>query len=98
MFKVHHNACRPFTQDGHHTRRVIFNWGCGLTSPLQRWWYCHMLLERRAHLLICACYPKLFLQAPHWVPKVLHSDVEFHCPQVHWGNTSHLCWAWLAGF
>ena len=27
-----------------------------------------------------------------------HSDVWFHCPQVHWGNTRHLCWAWSGGF
>ena len=56
MFKVHHNACRPFTQDGHHTLRDIFNWGCGLISPLQRWWLMlvvlllSMLSERRVHL------------------------------------------------
>ena len=54
MFKVHHNACRPFTQKGHHTRD-IFNWECGFTS-LQRWWFMlvihllSMLSERRAHL------------------------------------------------
>ena len=54
--------------------------------------------ERRAHLLICPCYPKLFSQAPYWVPKVLHSGGSFHCPQVHWCNTSHLHWAWSAGF
>ena len=29
---------------------------------------------------------------------LLHSDVGFHCPRVHWGNTSHLRWAWSAGF
>ena len=56
MFKVHHNACRPFTQDGHHTRRDIFNWGCGLPSSLERWWLMlvvhllSMLSERRAYL------------------------------------------------
>ena len=27
-----------------------------------------------------------------------HSDVGFHCSQVNWGNTSHLHWAWSAGF
>ena len=30
IFKVHHNACRPFTQDGHHTTGDIFNWGYGV--------------------------------------------------------------------
>ena len=76
MLKVHHNALRPFTQDGHHTRRDILNWGCGLSSPLQRWWLMlvvlllSMLSERRAHLPIYLCYPKLFHQAPHWEPKV----------------------------
>ena len=41
--KVHHNACRPFTQDGH-TRRDIFNRGCGWASPLQRWWLLSVVL------------------------------------------------------
>ena len=30
--------------------------------------------------------------------KMLHSGIGFHCSQVHWGNTSHLHWAWSAGF
>ena len=24
----------------------------------------------------------------------VNSRGSFHCPQVYWGNTSHLCWAW----
>ena len=45
-----------------------------------------------------ALLPKAFHWAPHWVSKVLHSDIGFHCPQVHWSYTSHLCWAWSDGF
>ena len=65
MFKVHHNTCRPFTQDGHHTRRDIFNWACGLTSPLHRWWLIlvvlllSMLSQRWAHLPVYPCYPSI---------------------------------------
>ena len=29
---------------------------------------------------------------------MLHSGGSFLCLQVHWGSTSHLCWAGLAGF
>ena len=28
---------------------------------------------------------------------MLHSGIGFHSPQVHWGATSHLHWAWSAG-
>ena len=42
--------------------------------------------------------PKAFPSSPTLGAKVLYSEIGFHSFQVHWVNTSHLCWAWLAGF
>ena len=30
--------------------------------------------------------------------QILHSEIGYHCPLVHLSITSHLCWAWSAGF
>ena len=42
--------------------------------------------------------PKAFQLSPTLGAKSVNSGGSFHCPQVYWGNTSHLHWAWLAGF
>ena len=49
------------------------------------------------------CYPLVVLTKGHSKPCHfplcnVKSRGSFHYPQVYWGNTSHLCWAWLAGF
>ena len=81
IFNVHNNACRP-SQDGFQTGSSSNgDEGWHLLCTGGWWlWCCHML-ERRAHLLICPCYPKHFLQVPHWVPKVLHSGLGFTAPR-----------------
>ena len=54
----------------------------------------HCCYERRAHLALCPCFPKVKSLIGH--QKCYSSAV--HWPQVHWDSlTSHLCWAWLTG-